>query len=303
MNENLNDITFIIVSYNSERTLRGAIASCLMSLKDSYQGRGKVVVYDNASTDSSPKILDEYNQEYPNLFIGIKGKENLGFAKGNNKAVEASPSKNYVLINPDVTFKSVVITKLQETLESAKDIAVVCPKLLFLDNSVQPSIRRFPTFLYLFFKLFLGEKLQNRLYPFDYYYAQLPEAVTTIEVNWAIGAFMMVSGEYVRLYGLFDERFFLYFEDVSLCLEAWQNNYRVLFDPSVSAMHLYPRKSTSSGFNRLTLIHMISALKFFGKHRKYPQKTNTEPVRYQQNSKVTLVGQSICAESRKELKK
>ena len=260
------DITFAIVSYNSAKSLRGAIESCIAAIESCYPGKAKVVVYDNASTDNCPEILDEFASRYPQIFIGIKGKENLGFAKGNNRAIAAAPSKVYVLVNPDVTFKPQTITKLHSTLNSTKDIAIVCPKLLYLDRTVQPSVRRFPTFIYLLLKILLGEKLQNRFYPFNYYYADLVTSQEVMEVEWGIGAFMMISGDYVTKYGLFDERFFLYFEDVSLCRDAWKNNYRVLFHPNVSALHIYSRSSTRAGFNRLTLIHIISALKFFAKY-------------------------------------
>ena len=264
-----SEIAFVIVSYNSARTLRGAIESCIEAVKAFYPGRGRVIVYDNASKDNCPQILDDFSRRYPHIFIGKKGEINLGFGVANNRAVAALPSKTYVLINPDVTFKPKIISCLEATLNSRSDIAIVCPKLLYLDKSVQPSIRRFPTFSFLLCKYLLGEKLQNILCPFDYYYAGMPFPRKTMEINWAIGAFMMVSGKYVERYGLFDERFFLYFEDVSLCVDAWQNGYRVLFQPEVSALHLYQRSSTRSKFNYLTLIHMISALKFFAKYKPY----------------------------------
>jgi GT2 family glycosyltransferase len=267
-----SDVTFVTVSYNSGKSLRGAIESCLTAVETYYPDTGKVVVYDNASEDSSLQIIDDFAKRYPKTFIGIKGEQNLGFGKANNRAVEASPSNMYVLVNPDVTFKPEVISQLSATLRSAKDIAIVCPKLLYLDRSVQPSIRRFPTFTYLLLKHFLGGELQSLLHPFDYYYAKMPAPEKVVEINWAIGAFLVVSGEYVARYGLFDERFFLYFEDVSLCVDAWQNGYRVLFEPQAIALHLYQRVSTNSKLNYLTLLHMISALKFFAKYRPYKKR-------------------------------
>ncbi|MBV6623426.1 MAG: glycosyltransferase [Rivularia sp. (in: Bacteria)] len=263
------DIAFVIVSYNSAKTLRGAIESCIKAIEDFYPQTGTVIVYDNASKDKCPQILDDFAWRYPDIFIGKKGERNLGFGVANNRAVAAIPSNVYVLVNPDVTFKSTIIPRLEVTLNSESNIAIVCPKLLYLDKSVQPSIRRFPTFNFLLCKYLLGEKLQNILCPFDYYYAGMPAPRKIIEINWAIGAFMMISGKYVERYGLFDERFFLYFEDVSLCVDAWQNGYRVLFQPKVSALHLYQRCSTRSKFNYLTLIHIISALKFFAKYKPY----------------------------------
>lgn len=264
---NEREITFVIVSYNSAKTLRGAIESCLRTIRERFSQTGKVVVYDNASKDDSPEILDEFAYRYPDNFIGVKGKENLGFAGANNRAIAISPSMVYMLVNPDVTFKPETIEKLIGVLRTSVNIAVVCPKLLYLDNTQQKSIRRFPTFKYFCLRQLLGEKLQNWLYPFDYYYDGMGTPEETVEINWGIGAFMAVSGKYVEKYGLFDERFFLYFEDVSLCVDAWQNGYRVLYNPQASALHLYQQASTRSRFNYLTLIHIISALKFFAKYR------------------------------------
>ena len=281
-----SDIAFVIVSYNSAETLRGAIESCIKAVEDFYPERGRVIVYDNASTDKCPQILDDFARRYPDVFIGKQGQTNLGFGVANNRAVAAFPSQVYVLVNPDVTFKPKIITCLEATLSSEPDIAIVCPKLLYPDKTVQPSIRRFPTFNFLLCKYLLGERLQNMLCPFDYYYARVPTPREIIEINWAIGAFMMISGKYVERHGLFDEQFFLYFEDVSLCVDAWQNGYRVLFQPQVSALHLYQRSSTCSKFNYLTLIHMISALKFFAKYRPYRKSWQLITLIFKVNSKL-----------------
>lgn len=266
------DITFIIVSYNSGKTLAASIDSCLASVQQYYPKTGAVVVYDNASSDNCPQIIDRFTNNYPNIFIGIKSNENIGFGRANNRAVQISPSKIYILINPDVVFEPEIITTLTSTLGSANDIAIVCPKLLYLDRSVQPSIRKFPSFTYFLLKNLLGEKLQQRLYPFRYYYDISPSLNSAVEVNWAIGAFMVVSQDYVARHGLFDERFFLYFEDVSLCVDAWQNGFRVIFQPQVYALHMYQRVSTSSKFNYMKLLHTVSALRFFAKYKPYQKR-------------------------------
>lgn len=268
---NGSSVTFIIVSYNSSKVLADAIASCLTAVQTLYP-HGKVVAYDNASTDSCPQILDGFSTQYPHHFVGIKGNQNLGFGAANNRAAALEPSDFYVLVNPDVTFAPETVPQLVSTLQTERDIAIVCPKLLYLDESVQPSIRRFPSFSYFMLRQLLGESVQRLLHPFDYYYAQVRPPEDVVEVNWAIGAFMVVSGDYVRRHGLFDERFFLYFEDMSLCVDAWQHGYRVLFQPEAVAFHSYNRASTRSKFNYLTLLHTISALKFFAKYRPYKKR-------------------------------
>lgn len=267
-----SDVTFAIVSHNSAKTLRGAIESCLATIRERYPSTGKVVVYDNASRDECPQILDEFSQRYPDNFIGVKDRQNLGFARANNRAIALCPSQVYILVNPDVSFKPAAIEKLIFALQNNPRAVVVCPKLLHLDNSQQKSFRRFPTFKYFLIRQLLGAKLQKWLCPFDYYYEEMDSPAEVIEVNWAIGAFMVISGAYVERHGLFDERFFLYFEDVSLCVDVWQNGYQVLFHPQASALHLYRQASTRSHFNYLTLIHIISALKFFSKYRPYQKR-------------------------------
>ncbi|OWY66488.1 glucosyltransferase [cyanobacterium TDX16] len=266
------DVTFIIVSYNSDKTLKASITSCLASVQKYYVNTGAVVVYDNASSDDCPKIIDSFANEYPSLFTGIKSNENIGFGRANNKVVQLFPSKTYFLINPDVVFEPEIVNTLTTTLNSANDIAIVCPKLLYLDKSIQPSIRKFPSFTYFLLKNLLGERLQQRLYPFNYYYDIAPSLDSAVEVNWAIGAFMVVSQDYVDRHGLFDERFFLYFEDVSLCVDAWLNGFRVIFQPQVYALHMYQRVSTSSKFNYMKLLHTVSALRFFAKYRPYKKR-------------------------------
>lgn len=266
------DVTFIIVSYNSEKTLEASINSCIASIQKYYPKTGTVVVYDNASSDRCPQIIDDFASRYPAIFIGIKSDENIGFGRANNRAVRVSPSKVYFLINPDVIFEPEIAIALTSTLNSANDIAIVCPKLLYLDRSIQPSIRKFPSFTYFLLRNLLGEKLQQRLYPFKYYYDIAPTLDSAVEVNWAIGAFMVISQDYVARHGLFDERFFLYFEDVSLCVDAWQNGFRVIFQPQVYALHMYQRVSTSSKFNYMKLLHAVSALRFFAKYRPYKKR-------------------------------
>lgn len=70
-----SDIAFVIVSYNSADTLRGAIESCIQAVEEIYPERGTVIVYDNASKDKCPQILDDFTRRYPEIFVGKKESE------------------------------------------------------------------------------------------------------------------------------------------------------------------------------------------------------------------------------------
>lgn len=261
------NITFIIVSHNSSKTLEHSIKSCIKAINADYRDDGCLIVYDNASTDKCVNIIDEYAQKYPDIFIGVKSTENIGFGRANNRAIEITRSKVYALINPDVVFEPSVIKQLFSTLTSSTKAAIVCPKLYYPDNLIQPSVRKFPTLSYFIIRSLFGESIQRKLSKFRYYYENLDEVDELLEVEWAIGAFMLISGEYVSKFGLFDEQYFLYFEDVTLCFNAWQNGFRVLLEPKATATHFYQRTSTRSCFNYPRLQHVMSALKFFMKYR------------------------------------
>ena len=265
-NTTVSELTFMIVSHNSAGTLERAIESCLTAIHTCFPKTGKVVVLDNASSDCSPKIIDSYAERHSEFFVGVKGTTNIGFARANNRIAEWFPSKTYALVNPDVVFAPETIRRLYTTLHAEEDVAVVCPKLLYPDQTVQPSVRQFPTLAYFLLRDLFGQKIQERLYPFQYHYADLQTLEKPFEVDWGIGAFMLVSGAYAARHGLFDERYFLYFEDVNLCCEAWENGFRVLLDPQAVATHNYRRASTRGGLNHLRLLHMLSAFKFFLRH-------------------------------------
>ncbi|MBW4697552.1 MAG: glycosyltransferase family 2 protein [Aphanocapsa lilacina HA4352-LM1] len=262
------EMTFVIVSYNSSSTLEKSIRACLKAVRTNHYRSSRIVVYDNASLDNSPDIINQYANEHPNVVLGILDNQNIGFGRANNRVVQLLCSKSYLLVNPDVTFEPAVVTRLRETLELHPNIAIACPKLLYLDHTLQPSVRRFPTFTYFVLLNLFGSRFQEKLYPFGYYYEEIGFADQPFEVDWGIGAMMLLSGDYVRKFGLFDERYFLYFEDVSLCLHARENGFRVIFDPKAIAFHEYQRASSKSRFSYLRLQHMISAFKFFLNHRQ-----------------------------------
>ena len=86
-----------------------------------------------------------------------------------------------------------------------------------------------------------------------------------VEVEWLIGACIMIRREAIQDVGLFDERFFLYFEDTDWCYRAQQREWKVFYLPQIKAIHHYKRDS-ARGINRQLLWHLKSMLMFFYKH-------------------------------------
>ena len=92
------------------------------------------------------------------------------------------------------------------------------------------------------------------------------------EVDWVVGAAMMINREAMQKIGMFDERFFFYVEDVDLCRRMWEGGWKVVYYPESKMTHFHTRESADkkgflSIFNKMTRIHIQSGIKYFWKYR------------------------------------
>jgi GT2 family glycosyltransferase len=230
------DLSIIIVNYNSKKKLE----NCLNSIKQSNLNgiNWEVIVVDNNSSDD----LTSLNNFLPNLKIIISQK-NLGMGGGNNLGIKHS-SGDYILIsNPDIVFFKQTIIELFKYLKNHSSVALVAPKLLNPNNSLQYSCARFPK-IYL---PFLRRTILGKFFPayLNNYFLKNGNYDKIKEVDWLLGACFLVRREefFIDKNKLFDERFFMYFEDVDLCRRINLSNSQVVYYPLVSAVHDHVRAS------------------------------------------------------------
>ena len=188
---------------------------------------------------------------------------NKGYGGGHNvalrKAMEIG-SQYHLVVNPDVWFGAEVIPALWRLMEEDSTIAQVMPKVLFLNGSVQYLAKLLPTPMDLFGRFFLPARLiYNRNSKFELRHSGYDKMMN---VPFLSGCFMFLRISALRSEGLFDERFFMYMEDVDITRRL-HVKYKTLFFPSVSIYHRFSRLSYHKW--RLSLIHMISVLKYFNK--------------------------------------
>lgn len=240
-------MAILIVNWN----VRGLLARCLRSVQDALAGAGlsgRVLVVDNASSDGSPEML---RQQFPQVELLVLP-ENRGFAGGVNAGLAAlSPSGEGVtggprcvlLLNPDVEVPGGAIPALLACLEAHPRVGVVGPRLRYPDGSVQSSRRRFPTEGTLYWESTPLEQLWPAN-PWVRRYRVLDYPVEVEQdVDWLVGACLLVRGEALAQTGPLDEGFFLYFEELEWCRRIKQAGWRVLYCPTAQVIHHEGRSS------------------------------------------------------------
>lgn len=190
-------------------------------------------------------------------------RNNKGYGCGHNialrKAIEEG-SHYHLVVNPDVWFGAEVIPALWRLMEEDEKVALVMPKVLFLDGSVQRLAKLLPTPLDLFGRFFLPQWLIAKRN--DRFELRHSGYDTEMNVPFLSGCFMFLRVSALQSEGIFDERFFMYMEDVDLTRRL-HAKYKTLFYPSVSIYHRFSRLSYHKW--HLSLIHMSSVVKYFCK--------------------------------------
>jgi N-acetylglucosaminyl-diphospho-decaprenol L-rhamnosyltransferase len=216
----------VIVSYQSGEQLLACVESFLAD------GCESVVVVDNASTDSAIETVVSKHPEVACLAL----KRNVGYGAAANRGAAATNAEILFVANADVVVHPGALASLQEALDSQPDWAIAGPKILRPDGSVYPSARTFPSLVdsigHGFLGLFLPSNPWTRRYTLAGWDHSRPA-----EVDWVSGAFFAVRKLAWDSLGGFDEKYFLYGEDVDLCFRAWQQCWRVGYVPTATATH------------------------------------------------------------------
>jgi GT2 family glycosyltransferase len=244
----------IVVYRNPAAQIRGALKSFL-----STPLNVRLYVVDNSPDDYARELCEDERIVY--IFNG----GNLGFGAGHNIAMKASSGEaNYhVVLNPDVHFGCGVLEELLSFARSRPDVGAVMPKVLNPDGSIQHLCKQLPApsdliirrFLPSVFKPLVRDRLAEYEFRDQDYGAMLSVPVLS-------GCFMMLNCAALSEVGIFDERYFMYMEDVDLCRRMHQR-YKTIYFPKVAIYHGYEKGSYRSVL--LLMRHIVSALRYFQK--------------------------------------
>ena len=220
--DSLPFVSIIIINYNGIKYIR----NCIQSILGSDYSNFEVIIVDNNSTDKSIDIVEmEFNHDL--RIKTIRSNKNLGFAAGNNLGVQYAKGKFLALVNIDTIVDVRWLTEMIRLMEYDNTIGVAQPKLLSLANNlIYDSAGDYIDFFGNNFRLG-GEWNEEDNGQYD----------TIHEIFSARGAALVTTKEIVENIGLFDEDFFMTFEDIDFCWRARLYGKRVVFAPKSIVYH------------------------------------------------------------------
>lgn len=238
----MSSLAVVILNYNRADLL----ADCLASIYATPTRCALAVwVVDNASSDESVAMV---RARFPQVQL-IVSPTNGGFAYGNNlalRALLAGPAPDYVLLlNNDTVVPPGALDGLVNYLETHPEVAVVGPKLLLPDGSLDLACRRsFPSPAVAFYRMVGLARLFPRSPRFARYNLTYLDPDVETEVDAVVGACMLLRTTVIREVGLLDEQFFMYGEDLDWAYRIKQYGWRIVYYPQV-VVHHYKRAASS----------------------------------------------------------
>ena len=224
------DLSIIIVSWNTKELLK----KCLDSIYNNQADLSlEIIVADNNSSDGTAKMVEAH---FPKVKLMANDK-NLGFAAANNQALIIAHGQYVLFLNPDTEIINDGLKKSVEFMKQNQDCGALGPRLLFADKSLQPSVRRWPTFWPIFLMLIKAPKIFKDLKAIDHYLARDFDYSKLQEVDQIMGAYLMVPRTIFSKVGFFDQRFFIWFEEVDFCLRIKRAGLKVIYNPQIEVIH------------------------------------------------------------------
>jgi GT2 family glycosyltransferase len=245
-------LSIIIVTFNS----RAEIDACLRSLTDGIHVDREIVVIDNSSTDGTAAHVRE---RWPGIRLVQLG-ANLGFARASNIGIQQTFGELVLLLNPDTVVRPGAIDRLVAALDRDPQAGIVGPRIVDASGQAELSFGRMISPLAELRQKILVTGGRGILRP-------LVDRMTrhTRYVDWVSGACLLARRPDLEAVGLFDERFFMYTEDVDLCASVRARGRRVLFVADVEITH-HRGQSRASNPDATEAAYRRSRLAFYQKH-------------------------------------
>lgn len=248
------DLTVSIVAYKTDPADLTMVSQCCLA----SSLRVEIVMVDNSPTEELAPICLSLGAKY--IYAG----KNLGFGSGHNLALRnSSKSKYHLVVNSDIRFESSTIDTLYELMERNTTVGMVMPRVLYPSGAMQNLCKRLPEPVDILAKRLLGQRsstvMRRRLAAFE---LSDMDMNTVLSVPYLSGCFMFMSKEKLEEVGGFDERFFMYFEDLDLTRKM-HRRWQTIYYPGVTVIHRHEMGSYKS--LKLFVCGIISAIRYFNK--------------------------------------
>jgi GT2 family glycosyltransferase len=242
------DTTAVTVTYNGLPW----IEHCLESLRGV-----ETVLVDHGSTDGTLELVRE---QFPEVRVVEQG--NAGYGGGLNAGFRLAGERYWLPINSDAWVEDGAVAKMVAFADAHPEVAVVCPRLRNPDGTLQRSVRGFPTLWRVATEYFFLRKLAPRSRALNSYYAGWFAHDESREIDWAMGPCFLVRRDAADAVGLYDESFFMFWEETDWLYRFHRAGWKVWFLPEAEVVHV--GGATHGG--RMFGENVKALVQFFGKH-------------------------------------
>jgi GT2 family glycosyltransferase len=249
------DITASIVLFHSDEDEIKHVIECFLSSTLS----GKIYLIDNSSNDELKTLGDIQGVQY--IYLN----DNVGYGAAHNVAILKSKSEAdyHVVLNPDISFESQVLIEAYNYMDSNNDVGMLSPKIIYPDGTPQYMCRLLPTPFDLIGRRFLPSFVKPLFYKsLNTYILKGLDYSKIHNIPNLPGSFMFLRNSAISEVGGFDEKFFMYLEDVDLTRRI-HSKYKTIFYPQIAVIHALEQGSYKS--KKLLQYHIQSAFYYFKK--------------------------------------
>jgi len=239
---------------------------CINSIKNTISNlEYEIIVLNSETRERDEEFIKD---KWPEIKI-ISFKKNIGYSKLINKGIKEAQGDFILILNADIITLEGAVSEMLEYIKEHKDVGVIAPQLQDYTNNLQISCFNDPNFYVIlarrtfFGKTKKGKKILEKFFI---------NTDSLQEVDWAQGSAILFRRDLIDKVGLWDEKFFMYFEDADWCRRIRKAGYKIIYLPSAKMIHYYHRSSKKLGilgdliFNKYTRIHIVSAIKYFKKY-------------------------------------
>ena len=260
------DITISIVTYNSRNVLKGCIDSIINTIEGiSYE----IIVVDNSSVDGTAGFIKEHSLSV----TLIENKENVGFGRAHNQAFKLAKGKFFLILNPDTIIFPGAIDRIFRFMEANEKAGAVGCKIwwddernfMFPDLKIHTLKTAFINFTP-FCRYFPNSSISRNYWRSAH---RLWTSGMPIEAEGVTGGFMMLRREAFESAGLFDENFFLFFEEHDLLRRIKNADWDIYYLPDAEIQHYFEESFRNSDID-IRRVYIESALYYYRKYYKTP---------------------------------
>jgi GT2 family glycosyltransferase len=231
------DVTVVLVSYNTA----GLMMEAVTALRQSLAGlTHEIIIVDNASRDDSVALIE---RECTDCTL-IRNEVNVGFGRANNQALEGASGRYVLLLNTDAFVRPDTVAKTVAYMDAHPRSGILGVNLVGRDGALQPSARYFPTPL----NIFLNQSGLSRIFRHTRLVDDMSwDQQSVRQCDWVPGCYFLVRKAVIDAVGLFDPRYFLYYEEIDHCYAARKAGWEVVCFPDTTVVHIGGESAKSAG--------------------------------------------------------